>query len=197
MTPQNIWCVGRNYADHAKEMGYQQALSEPLVFLKAGSCLVKSGGTLRLPPWSQDIQHEVEVTFRFGSDLRIDAFTIGLDLTARDQQSKAKKEGQPWTLAKSFRDACALAEWQDLGAIDPQNLAFQLLVNGEVRQRGHTRDMVYSVAQLASYVGERFPVLPGDALMTGTPAGVSPLKPGDILRADILGQVSAEWAVAR
>src|SRR5687768_621050 len=99
---QNIWCIGRNYGAHAKELG--NAIPEkPLVFLKAGSCVVESGKSFELPSWSYQIHHEVELALRFDKDLNISSACVAIDLTARDLQDDAKKKGLPWTQAKSFR----------------------------------------------------------------------------------------------
>ncbi len=191
---RNIWAVGRNYADHAKELGNQvpSAAGNPMIFLKAGSSAVIGGGEFQLPRFSEDVHHECEITLRFGADLKFDALTVGIDLTARDVQEKAKSQGHPWTLAKSFKAAALIGEFKPL----PQNLdslPFSLKVNGEVRQAGNTSDMIHSIEKLRQYVVERFPVVPGDLLMTGTPKGVAALQPGDLLDAEIPGVVQMTW----
>jgi acylpyruvate hydrolase len=196
---RNIWAVGRNYADHAKELGnaVPSVESTPMIFLKAGSSAVMNGETFVLPFFSADIQHEIEVAFRFDRDLRFAELTLAVDLTARDVQNALKAKGHPWTLAKSFRSACLLGPMMKIPAdLDLQTIEFLLKTNGTVRQKGHTGDMIHSVEKLRQYVIEHFPVVEGDLLLTGTPAGVSGLKPGDRLEAEIPGQLTASWTVS-
>jgi 2-keto-4-pentenoate hydratase/2-oxohepta-3-ene-1,7-dioic acid hydratase in catechol pathway len=193
---RNIWAVGRNYADHAKELGNQapDATSTPMIFLKAGSSIVFDQSTFALPSFSRDVHHEVEVAVQFGADQKLSGIAIALDLTARDLQNELKAKGHPWTLAKSFRHACLLGPIAPLpGSID--NLEFSLKVNGEIRQQGSTHDMIHSFERLRTYVCERFPVVENDLLLTGTPAGVGPLKAGDRLEAEIRGLTRAAWRV--
>ena len=197
---RNIWAVGRNYAEHAKELGntVPQASGDPLIFLKAGSGLVENKkanepSVFGLPKFSQNVHFETELVFRFGSDLKFDAVTIGIDLTARDLQDKLKSQGQPWTLAKSFKESCLLGSFVSLENT-PENLKFQLLVNGEVRQKGDPKMMIHSVEKVRQFLIERFPVVSGDLVMTGTPQGVAQVHPGDRLEAEIIGLVKAAWS---
>jgi acylpyruvate hydrolase len=193
---QNIWAVGRNYVEHAKELGNQVSSSneDPMIFLKAGSSIVPNEGRFALPKFSSDIHHECEVAFRFGPHLNFDEMTIALDLTARDVQTKLKTAGHPWTLAKSFKASCPIGPFIKFSG-DPQALHFILKVNGEIRQSGQTSDMVHSVEKLRLYVLDRFPVVPGDLLLTGTPKGVALVKPGDRIEAEIEGLLKATWNV--
>lgn len=197
---RNIWAVGRNYVEHAKELGHAVVSgdsSEPMIFLKAGTCLVEPDASFRLPSFSSDVHHEVEVALRFGPGLRFTEITVALDLTARDIQTKLKTQGHPWTLAKSFQASCPIGRLQKIpDGLDLGRLKFALKVNGEVRQKGHTSEMIHSAEALRHYVIERFPVIEGDLLLTGTPAGVGPLRPGDHLEAEITGLVRASWRVA-
>jgi acylpyruvate hydrolase len=198
-TIQNIWAVGRNYGEHAKELGNAtpSAQSEPMIFLKAGSSVVFSGGTFRLPTFSQNIHHEIEVAFRFGGDFQFDALTIAIDLTARDTQDRAKAQGLPWSLAKTFRDSALLGPATVVSRdLDLQAIKFQLKINGEARQQGTTHDMIHSVEKLRCFVTEHCPVVPGDWLLTGTPGGVGPVHSGDVLEAEIPGLVRATWKAA-
>ncbi|GIV59728.1 MAG: acylpyruvase [Rhodothermaceae bacterium] len=171
---------------------------EPIVFLKPSTALVGHGGTVILPPQSQDVHHEVElvaVIGRGGKNIpeekaleHVDAYAVGLDMTARDLQAEAKRKGQPWTVAKGFDTFAPLGPLVDARRVrDPQNLEIRLTVNGEVRQQGHTRDMVFSVARLIAYCSRIFTLLPGDLLYTGTPDGVGPVRDGDVLEAQITG----------
>ncbi len=192
---RNIWAIGRNYADHAKEMGASQPLSEPMIFLKAGSTAVRNGGEIHLPDWSKEIHHEVEIAYRLGADLKPDAFTLALDLTARDLQTKLKNAGHPWSLAKSFRDSCPLGDWAPMHPAG-QHLEFFLEVNGQRRQQGSTAQMIFSLAQICEYLQPRFPLCEGDVILTGTPAGVAQMFAGDELYAEIKGAQAARWKVA-
>ncbi|QXD16005.1 fumarylacetoacetate hydrolase family protein [Rhodocaloribacter litoris] len=192
-----ILCIGRNYAKHAAEM-QSEVPEEPIVFLKPSTALVGHGGTVILPPQSQDVHHEVElvaVIGRGGKNIpeekaleHVDAYAVGLDMTARDLQAEAKRKGQPWTVAKGFDTFAPLGPLVDARRVrDPQNLEIRLTVNGEVRQQGHTRDMVFSVARLIAYCSRIFTLLPGNLLYTGTPDGVGPVRDGDVLEAQITG----------
>jgi acylpyruvate hydrolase len=185
---RNIWAVGRNYADHAKELGHSvpQPKSNPMIFLKAGSCLVFEGDLIHLPSHSTDVHNEVELALRFGANGHFDAYTLGLDLTARDIQNQLKAANHPWTLAKSFRDANPIGGFRPLkpGRLEA-GFHFNLKKNGDVVQRGNSNDMIHSFEKLRIYVLEHFPVETGDILMTGTPAGVGPIKSGDTLELEL------------
>lgn len=197
---KNVWAVGRNYTEHAKEMGnaIPRADAEPMFFLKAGSTIVTDGGTFHLPAFSEDVHHELEIALQFGGDFKFKAITVAIDVTARDTQSKLKSQGHPWTLAKSFRESCLIGPLAGLRSLkmDLQELEFSLKVNGEVRQSGSTRDMIHPIEKLRQYVLERFPVVEGDLVLTGTPAGVGSIKAGDRLEAAIPNLVRASWRAA-
>lgn len=195
---RNIWAVGRNYGEHAKELGnaVPTPAGDPMIFLKAGSSIVENGETFRLPHFSQDVHHELEVALRFGPQMEWSEITLALDLTARDVQARLKAQGHPWTLAKSFQSSCPLGPLVSIPAgCDLQNLEFELRVNGAIRQKGHTSDMIHSIENLRRYVLEHFPVVEGDLLLTGTPAGVAALRTGDRIEAKIQGLVEAQWQV--
>ena len=209
---QNIWAVGRNYAEHIRELGNDansqakpsnhSPAKNPMIFLKSGSSIVANGKSFSLPKFSNDVHHEVEVALRFGPNLAVDAFTIALDLTARDTQNLLKASAHPWTLAKSFKDSCPLGDWQFLGTEDEtkafkklSSLQFSLRVNGELRQEGNTKDMIFSMQVVCDYVREHFAVLPGDIVLTGTPAGVGAIKPNHYLEAEISNFTKATWRV--
>ena len=197
---RNIWAVGRNYSDHAKELGNAVPAGDgdPMIFLKAGTSAVGDGGTFRLPAFSSDVHHEVEVALQFGPDFRFSAWTLAIDLTARDLQAAAKEKRHPWTLAKSFRDSCLLGPWVPLKS--PEDLAkleFTLKVNSALVQKGRVSNMIHPIEKVRAYVLERFPVAPGDVLLSGTPAGVGPVKPGDVLEAEAAGLLKAHWQAAR
>lgn len=190
--PQNIWCIGRNYAEHAKELG-NAIPTAPMIFSKAVGCLVKSKplsdkssvAEIRLPAHLTEIHHEMELILRFahptpdGNSFCFDAVAIGLDLTDRKTQAQLKSQGHPWELAKSFSNAAPISPFIPVKQQDFQNFYFEFAVNGDVRQRGSPQQMLFSPTAIAQYLFQYFPVQAGDYLFTGTPAGVGPLKRGD------------------
>lgn len=179
---RNIWAVGRNYLEHAKEMQAEVPKS-PLIFLKAGSCIT-SNSTIRLPGWSNDVHHELELAYLLDENLNYSHVTLGLDLTARDAQSAAKAKGQPWTRAKSFTGACPLGKWLPIKEIPaPDSFSFRLIKNQEVAQSANVKDMIFSPQILLDHVRNFYPVCPYDIILTGTPEGVGPIKAGDRLEA--------------
>lgn len=195
MIVRNIWGVGRNYADHAKELNNPVPI-RPLIFLKAGSSASINSTEIALPVWTEDVHHEVELLLKFSSHLHIIEGAVALDLTERKEQSKAKSEGLPWTMAKSFKGACPVSAFFMVRRLsDLDELTIRLWVNDELRQEGNTRDMIFKPAQLVEHVLEHFPVCGGDFLLTGTPKGVGPLLRGDVVRAEIEGQISHSWRV--
>lgn len=195
--PGKLICIGRNYARHAAELG-NKVPEEPIIFLKPSTALVGHAGKVILPEASHDVHHEVElvaVIGRGGKNIAeanaldfVDGYAVGLDMTARDLQSKAKEKGQPWSVAKGFDTFAPLGRIAPSRDVqDPQNLEITLKVNGEVRQQGHTRDMIFSVAYLVAYCSRIFTLLPGDLLYTGTPEGVSAVADGDVMEASVAG----------
>lgn len=175
-----IWCVGRNYAEHAQELG-NPVPAAPVVFLKPASAVVLSGGTLRLPADSKRVDHEVELVVARAADGSLRA-AVGVDFTARDLQAELKKKGLPWTAAKGRPGFAAL------GPFVPARLpaALSLTVNGVERQRGSTADMLFSVEAIFRFLDAEFGPRPGDVVFTGTPSGVAPVAPGDRVEA-VLG----------
>lgn len=185
---KNIWAVGRNYAEHAKEMKAEipnKAHQQPLIFLKAGSTLTTSS-KIKLPSWSAEIHYELELAYLIDENLNFSHVTLALDLTARDAQNIAKQKGQPWTLAKSFIDSCPVGNWISLTEIQDQaNLSFELLINGQTAQIGNFTEMIFNPLELLEFTKNHFPVVPHDILLTGTPSGVGALSSGDILTAHL------------
>lgn len=194
----NIWCVGRNYSEHAKELG-NEVPSAPLIFLKAGSCR-HEGPLIQLPAWTQEVHHELEIAFQFDQNLRPLMVALALDLTERHFQNQLKSKGQPWTLAKSFTGACPMSAPKTLQSLGGLNSVLHwelsLEVNGQVRQRGRMSEMIYPLEVLESYLKAHFPVQPGDWLLTGTPAGVAALKSKDQLVARWGQFPSQTWQVS-
>lgn len=192
-----VLCIGKNYARHAAEM--QSAVpTEPVVFLKPPTALIGDGGTVVLPSMSQNIHHEVELVAMLGRGGKniaeaealsyVAAYAVGLDMTARDLQGKAKQKGHPWSIAKGFDTFAPLGPLAPADAVpDPQDLELKLMVSGETRQHGHTGSMVFPIATLIAYCSRVFTLEPGDLLYTGTPEGVGPVKDGDVLEATCAG----------
>jgi acylpyruvate hydrolase len=193
MKIQNIWCVGRNFPAHAKEL-HNPIPSEPIFFLKAGSCITLPNEPIHLPSFSSQVEYELEMAFQFNSDLNIERGCLALDLTARDLQRQAQAQGLPWTLAKSFPGACPIGPFFP-ASVDLESLAFELLVNGSLRQRGAISDMVFKPKALIAFLKAHFPICPGDLILTGTPSGVSRAQAGDRIEARVSGGPTAHWIV--
>lgn len=197
MIIRNIWGIGRNYAEHAKELG-NDVPSEPIVFLKAGSSASVNSTEVILPWWCEEVHHEVELALKFNSHLRILEGAVCLDLTERSAQSKARKEGLPWTLAKSFDGACAVSAFFTIKNLQEfQNKRIRLWINDELKQDGNTAQMIFKIPQLVDYLMERFPICAGDLILTGTPSGVGPIRDGDVLKAEIEGEITHIWKVKK
>ncbi|HEX9950893.1 MAG TPA: fumarylacetoacetate hydrolase family protein [Rubricoccaceae bacterium] len=196
--PGKILCIGRNYAEHVREMGdvavpeASAPVPDPVVFLKPTTALISDGGEIVLPRQSTDVHHELELVAVIGkggkhiaeSDAlsHVAAYALGLDLTARDLQAEAKAAKGPWSIAKGFDTFAPLGPLLDAAQVpDPQALRITLTINGETRQDGTTADMLSSVARLVAFVSSVFTLEPGDLLYTGTPAGVGPVRAGDRL----------------
>lgn len=199
--------IGRNYAEHADEMA-RDVPNEPMVFLKPASAVVRSGESVILPPQSQNVHHEVELVAVIGEKGRdipennaldhVGAYALGLDMTARDLQTKAKEQRHPWSVAKGLDTFAPLGPFTAAASIpDPQNLRLRLTVNGEVRQEASTEKMMFSVAELVSYCSQIFTLTPGDLLYTGTPSGVGPVQDGDVLEAAATNCASLSVTVTR
>lgn len=192
---QNIWCVGRNYAEHAKELG-NEVPTEPFFFLKAGSTATLNAKEILLPYWVEELHHEVELALQFDENLQIDEACIALDLTDREKQNQLKAKGHPWTLAKSFKGSCPISGFFPVNDLEElKNLEISLKINGEYRQQGNTNQFVFPLEKLIDFARQHFPIMPGDLLLTGTPAGVGPFKKGDVLEAEIKGKMHHSWTV--
>ncbi len=192
-TPGKIVCVGQNYVAHLEELGSVPA-GHPLFFTKPSSSLVSPPDPIVLPGHSGDVHHEVELTLVIGRrckhlapeevDAAISGYALGLDLTARDLQSRAKEKGHPWAVSKGFDTACPMSEALHFTSIaDLESVRLRLWVGDELRQDGETALMIYKLRRLVGDASRFFTLEPGDLLMTGTPAGVAPLRAGDRVRA--------------
>ena len=192
-----LLCIGRNYAEHADEMA-SDVPDQPMVFLKPATAIIRSGETVRLPPQSKEVHHEVELVVVIGKEGHhipeehaldhVAGYAAGLDMTARDLQAEAKEKRHPWSVAKGFDTFAPLGPITPAPDVaDPNDLTLRLRVNGETRQEAHTSHMIFSVATLVHYCSQIFTLEPGDLLYTGTPSGVGPVEAGDELEATATG----------
>jgi 2-keto-4-pentenoate hydratase/2-oxohepta-3-ene-1,7-dioic acid hydratase in catechol pathway len=191
VTPGKIICVGRNYAEHVKETN-AEIPTTPLLFLKPPSSVIGPNQTIFMPPQSQQVDHEAELAVVIGKRGRwiqpsevssyIYGYTVGNDVTARDLQ---RKDGQ-WTRSKGFDTFCPLGPWIDT-EFNPADSMITCHVNGELRQMASTRDMIFHIDQLIAFISSIMSLDMGDVIMTGTPAGISPLHPGDVVEVTIDG----------
>jgi 2-keto-4-pentenoate hydratase/2-oxohepta-3-ene-1,7-dioic acid hydratase in catechol pathway len=189
--PSKIVCVGRNYIEHAKEQK-AEVPEVPLLFLKPPSSLIGPNASIVLPPQSQRVEHEAELAVVIGRRGRwispeealdyVLGYTIANDITARDLQ---RRDGQ-WTRGKGFDTFCPVGPWIET-EFDPADGVITCSVNGEMRQMASTRDMVFNVRQLIAFTSSIMTLEPGDLLLTGSPAGVGPLTPGDVVEVTIEG----------
>lgn len=186
-----IICIGRNYADHIKELN-NDTPSEPVVFLKPDTALLKNNEPFYYPSHSSDMHHEVEVVVRIHKNGKFispefahkyyDEIGLGVDFTARDVQQRLKEKGLPWEIAKGFNGSAPVSEMVPKSRYSNlQDLHFSLAVNGEIKQKGHTALMITTIDQMIAYVSQFFQLKTGDLIFTGTPAGVGPVKIGDTL----------------
>ena len=200
--PSKIVCVGRSYADHAKELG-NAIPDRPVLFIKPPSSLTTLEAGIS---WNQALgncHHECELTLRIDHKLSaetdpekaleaIGAITLGLDLTLRDVQDDLKKKGQPWERAKAFDGSCVLADWIDVSEITAWNdVHYTLEVNDQLRQKGDTALLIFDIGTLLADISQAFTLEPGDVVMTGTPAGVAALAAGDQLKMTLQGKSQA------
>jgi 2-keto-4-pentenoate hydratase/2-oxohepta-3-ene-1,7-dioic acid hydratase in catechol pathway len=192
VTPSKIVCVGRNYREHAAELGNKMP-DEPLLFLKAPSAVIGNGDCIQLPPESAQVEHEGELGVVIGKQARhlasdddplsyVLGYTCVNDVTARDLQRKDVQ----FTRAKSFDTFCPVGPWVET-ELDPLNLTVKTRVNGVEKQSGRTVDMAFAVPFLIRYIANIMTLFPGDLIVTGTPAGVSRLNPGDTVEVEIDG----------
>ena len=184
-----IFCVGRNYAEHAKELG--NAIPEaPVIFMKPDTALLAPGAKFEYPSFTSDLHYEIELVLRIGKTAKnisaanalscVDAITVGIDFTARDVQAGLKSKGLPWEKAKAWDNSAIIGDWKPFNT-DGAEILFSLTKNGQKVQSGTTLDMIYSFETLLEHISGYFTLSPGDLVYTGTPAGVGPCLPGDTL----------------
>ena len=194
---RRIYCIGRNYAAHAIEMGHDPDRDPPFFFQKNPDN-VAFGGTFGYPPKSSDVHHEVELVVALGkggTHIPVDAaldhvwgYGVGLDMTRRDLQGIAKDLGRPWEIGKAFEGSAPMGPLRPVAAVGhPAAGRIELKVNGTLRQEGDLRQMIWKVPEMISYLSEYFTLAPGDLIMTGTPSGVGPVARGDVIEAHVEG----------
>src|SRR4030066_316598 len=198
-TISKIVCVGRNYAEHAKELG-NEVPDKPVLFLKPASALIYSGGEIIHPDYGNELHHEVELVLLIGETVRkankaqsekaIIGYGVGLDMTLRDVQNELKKKGNPWTLAKCFDTSVVISDFvlKNDYQLKP-NEKLELKVNGQIRQSDNLKSMLFNPAEIVEYISSVMTLEKGDLIFTGTPAGVSRVNRGDKLEAK-LGKIT-------
>ena len=186
-----IFCVGRNYVEHARELN-NPVPEEPILFIKPSTALLREGKAFYFPDFTREIHHELELVVKITKNGRhvapefassyYDEMTLGLDFTARDIQSRLKAKGHPWEIAKAFDYSAPVGDWIPFPAdAKTKALSFRLIKNGDVVQQGSTDQMIFPIDSLIVHVSRYFKLQSGDLLFTGTPAGVGPIAIGDVL----------------
>ena len=194
---RRIFCVGRNYVEHQKEMG-ASGREQPFFFIKSAHALVPGGGDVHYPPKTTNLHYETELVVALGKGGRripaaratehVYGYGVGLDMTRRDLQQIGKDHGRPWDFGKNFDEAAPCSALVTAAKIGhPSQGAISLQVNGKERQKADLSDMIWSVPEQIAYLSEYYTLEPGDVIFAGTPAGVGPVKPGDELHAHIDG----------
>lgn len=201
---RRIFCVGRNYGKHVVEMGGDPKRDLPIFFTKPADAVVRSGTAIPFPKATHDLHHEVELVVAMGKLLEnadaemaaraVYGLAVGVDLTRRDLQAKAKKAGAPWDTAKAFDQSAPISAIRPVASLpDPLHGEIRLQVNGSVRQQADLSEMIWSVPELLAHLSGLFTLLPGDLVFTGTPDGVGPLQAGDQVSCKIAGICELEF----
>ncbi len=205
LTVSKIVCMARNYAEHAKELGHSLP-KEPVYFLKPPSCLMPGGGEIRMPTGVGRVDVETELAVVLGGSGRdatpaeaaqlVAGYAVFFDITGRDLQRAAAKEGNPWSAAKGYDTFGPISPLVPARTVpDPHDLPLRLRVNGTVRQDSNTKHMVFRIPETLAAISRVMALEPGDVLATGTPEGVWPIRPGDVLEAEIAGVGSLRCTV--
>jgi fumarylpyruvate hydrolase len=195
---RRVFCVGRNYADHAREMGSDPDREPPFFFMKPADALLTGDADMPYPPQSADLHHEMELVVALGSGgadiAEADAlrhvwgYAAGLDMTRRDLQGQAKKEGKPWDMGKGFDHSAPLGLMVPAEKIGhPADAAIVLKVNGKVRQSSDLKHLIWSIPETIAYLSRLVTLAPGDLIFSGTPAGVAAVQRGDLLEGEVAG----------
>lgn len=200
-----IFAIGRNYAEHIKELNNERP-DEPVIFTKPDTAVLRNNAPFYYPDFSTDIHYEVELVLRIckeGKNIEpkfagkyYDAIGIGIDFTARDLQQKAKEKGLPWDIAKGFNSSAPISDtFLPVSNFDVNNINFSLTVDGELKQQGNTSLMLFNFDFIISYVSKFFTLRTGDLIFTGTPKGVGPVKVGNVLSASIENEKLLEFSI--
>lgn len=195
---RRVFCVGRNYSEHAREMGHDPDREPPFFFTKPADAVVPAEGTVPYPPLTSDLHHEIELVVAIGKDgvditpedalSHVWGYAVGLDLTRRDLQAQAKKMGRPWDWAKGFDASAPMTPLVPAAQIGhPSSGAIRLKVNGVERQTGDLADLIWSIPEVISYISQSVALKAGDLIFTGTPAGVAAIERGDVLSGSVDG----------
>lgn len=203
---RRVFCVGRNYADHAREMGADPNREPPFFFTKPADAIVPAQGTVPYPPLTSDLHHEIELIIAIGQAGRniaaadalgyVWGYGVGVDLTRRDLQAEAKKLSRPWDWGKSFDASGPVTPLVSAATIGhPQQGRIWLAVNGETRQQGDLAEMIWPVPDIIAYVSQSVEIRPGDLIFSGTPAGVGALQPGERVTGGVDGVASFAFAM--
>jgi fumarylpyruvate hydrolase len=188
-----VYCVGRNYAAHAREMGVDDR-KPPFFFTKPSWTITT--GDVKYPPNTEDLQHEVELVLAVGEDVSIFGFAVGVDLTRRDIQGRAKENGKPWFSGKSFVGSAPISEIIPIkGSEDLSDLELTLKVNGELRQSGSCSDMIWTPPEILCEMVADIPLSQGDLIFSGTPAGVGRIQSGDMIEATIPDRAALSFMI--
>ncbi|MCX7360191.1 MAG: fumarylacetoacetate hydrolase family protein [Alphaproteobacteria bacterium] len=205
---RRIFCVGRNYADHVREMGNDPKSEPPLFFSKPADAVVESGAVIPYPSNTSNFHHEVELVVAVGTGgSNIDeasalshvwGYGVGVDLTRRDRQAEAKKAGTPWDTAKGFDRSAPISTLTPMSASgDAANARIWIKINGETRQDANTHDMIWSIPEIIAALSHWWELKPGDLIFTGSPSGVSALNPGDTIECGIDRLAPLKFSIAR
>lgn len=193
-----IICIGRNYADHAKEMN-AEVPTVPVFFMKPDTAILKNGQDFYYPDFTSDLHYECELVYRInkaGKNIHAkfahkyySEMTLGIDFTARDLQQECKSKGLPWEISKSFENSAPISDvFQQTDHINPKEISFELLKNGKLVQQGQSKYMIFSIDEIIAYISRFMTLKTGDLIYTGTPQGVGPVVIGDVLEGSLNGQ---------
>jgi fumarylpyruvate hydrolase len=191
---RRIFCVGRNYPEHAREMGAKDLRAPPFFFSKPADAVVASGSVVPFPTRTSDLHHEIELVAALGAGGEVFGYAVGNDLTRRDVQLRLKEAGKPWDTAKGFDHSAPLSPIARVTL--PSRARIWLEVNGQIRQDGDIGDMIWGVPEILAELSSWFRLEPGDLVFTGTPAGVGRLNPGDLVRGGVDGVGLLEHSMA-
>ena len=205
---RRVFCVGRNYAAHAREMGSDPSREPPFFFTKPADAVVPASGSVPYPPSTKELHHEVELVVALkggGTDIAPEqaldlvwGYGVGLDLTRRDLQAIAKKDGRPWDMAKGFDASAPCSPLLPVSAVGhPSEGSIWLEVNGQRKQEGNLNEMIWPVADVIAYLSRFVALAPGDLIYTGTPSGVDALHPGDRVRGGVDGVATFELEIGQ